>query len=368
MIRIEAYFAVTSNTVQIGAHAQLRFGFDDFGIDGELGFDALFQFSPFYFIIEVNISLSLHVFGLDLLTVRVDLSLEGPTPWHARGTGHVSLLFFDISADFDVTWGDSAETTLPPVAVVPLITAELDKRENWTAALPANATQLVSLRGGTDSATELVMHPLGTLRVSQRLLPLQLTLDKLGTQKPSDANRFELVVIGGGLERKSDARERFAMAQFVKMDDATKLSRPSFETGNGGIELGAIGAQLATSHMARRVVRYEEILIDGEYRRHQRKSRFSTGLFAHHLRGSAVTTSKLSAARKARFDPFGSDKVKVDGDAYVVAHADTNRAFGAAASTFSSDAEARDHLTRLAASDPTAAATLHVIPASELAA
>jgi len=173
------------------------------------------------------------------------------------------------------------------------------------------------------------------------------------------------VVTSGQLERKNDAREQFAMAQFLNMDDATKLSRPSFQPGDGGIELGATGDQLATSHMARRVVRYEEILIDGEYRRHQRKSRFSTGLFAHHLRGSAVTMSKLSAARKTRFDPFGNDKVKVGADKYVVASTDTNVALAAAA--FGSEAEARDHLNQLAASDPGASKALHVIPVSEAA-
>src|SRR6185295_2544051 len=113
-----------------------------------LGFDALFQFSPFYFIIEVNISLRLNVFGFDVLSVRVDLSLQGPSPWRARGTGHISFLFFEFSADFDVTWGDRAETTLPPVAVLPLLQVELDKKENWTAALPAGNKLLVSLRGG----------------------------------------------------------------------------------------------------------------------------------------------------------------------------------------------------------------------------
>ena len=67
-------------------------------------------------------------------------------------------------------------------------------------------------------------------------------------------------------------------------------------------------------------------LIDGEYRRHQRKSAGSPpGLFAHQLKGSAVATSQLSAAYKASFDPFGDDKVAVPGDAYTIANADTNR-------------------------------------------
>jgi hypothetical protein len=367
MVRIDAYFAVTSNTVQIGAHAQLRFGFDDFGIQGHLGFDALFQFSPFYFIIEVNISLSLNAFGFDVFSVRVELSLEGPTPWRARGTGHISLLFFEISADFDVTWGDSAETTLPPIAVLPLLMAELDKRESWTAALPPGNNLLVSLRGGVEESAELVMHPLGMVRLSQRLLPLALSLDKVGTQKPSDAKRFELLVTGGGLEKKNEARENFAMAQFLNMDDATKLSRPSFEPGTGGLELGASGAQLTTSHMARRVVRYEQILIDGEFKKHQRKSLFSTGLFAHHLKGAAITTSVLSAAHRERFNPFGADTIAMAGEAYTIVHTDTNRAY-AATTAFGSASEARDHLTRIAATNPAEARSLSVIPAWEVAA
>lgn len=367
VVRVTAYFAVTSNTVQVGAHAEIRFGFDDFGISGHFGFDALFQFSPFYFVIDANVSLTLDVFGLDVLSVRVDLSLEGPAPWRARGTGHVSLLFFEISADFDVTWGDSAQTTLPPVAVLPLLAAEFDKKENWTASLPAGNKLLVTLRGGTEMANQLVMHPLGSLRVSQRLLPLVLTLDKLGTQRPSDAKRFELIVTGGGLARVSDAQERYAMAQFVNMDDATKLSRPSYESGNSGLVLGATGAQYATSYMARRVVRYEVVLIDGEFRNHIPKAVLSTGRFSHLLAGNAVTGSSLSASYKSKRQPFTAEqKIAVAAPAFVVADAGTNRAISGTAS-FQSAAAAHEHLAALGATDTFAGRALHVIPAWEAA-
>jgi hypothetical protein len=158
------------------------------------------------------------------------------------------------------------------------------------------------------------------------------------------------------------------MAQFVDMDDTAKLTRASFESGTGGIELGAAGAQHTTSHLARRVLRYEVILIDGEHRRHQRKSQLSVALFAHELNGSAVTLSALSAAQRSRLDPFGDDKVKVPGEAYTIAHADTNRPLAAAAASFASEAEARDRLAAIVAADPAAAKTLHVIPAWEAAA
>jgi Family of unknown function (DUF6603) len=364
VVRITAYFAVTSNTVQIGAAAEIRFGFEDFGIEGHLGFDALFQFSPFYFIIEVNISLRLNVFGLDVLSVRVELTLEGPSPWRARGTGHVSLLFFEISADFDVTWGDRAETTLPPIAVLPLLQAEFDKKENWTASLPAGRKLMVALRAATEMPNQLVMHPLGSLRVSQRLLPLALALDKFGTQTPSDAKRFELLVSGGGLAKIGDAREKFAMAQFVKMDDATKLSRPSYESGNGGLELSAAGAQMTTSHMARRVVRYEIVLIDGEFRKHIPKGVLSAGLFAHHLAGSAVTLSPLSASYRSKLDPFPNEKVKVKGEAYTIVDTDTNRVVGGV-TEFASSAAAHGHLQTLQGSETLVGRNLEVVPVWE---
>src|SRR5215475_10739817 len=61
-IRVEGYFAVTSNTVQFGANAELVLGFDDFGLEGHIAFDALIQFSPFYFIVSISASVSLKAF------------------------------------------------------------------------------------------------------------------------------------------------------------------------------------------------------------------------------------------------------------------------------------------------------------------
>src|SRR5262249_5684492 len=156
-------------------------------IEGYLGFDVLFQFNPFYFIVEVTAGASLKVFGIGLWGISLRFSLEGPTPWHAKGYGEVSFLFFSFKAHFGETWGESRTTTLPPIAVMPLIAGELAKLENWTAQVPDGNQLLVSLRK-VSGPTGLVLHPLGTLQLSQRAVPLNLTIDKVGTQKPSDAH------------------------------------------------------------------------------------------------------------------------------------------------------------------------------------
>lgn len=366
-LRVEGYFAVTTNTAQFGARAELRMGFSDFGIEGHIAFDALLQFSPFYFIIEISASVSLKAFGVGLFSVRLRFSLEGPTPWRARGSGSISLLFFDISADFDVTWGESRDTTLPPIAVMPLLEAEFAKPDNWQALLPAGANLLVSLRKLEPATSNLVLHPVGTLRVSQKAVPLDLPIDKVGTQKPNDAKRFVLQPAGdSGLAKRADKNESFAIAQFQNMDDAAKLSRPAYQPEHGGLELSAAGQALNSAQVVKRVVRYEEIIIDSNYKRFIRRFfGFFGSLFAHFLRGNAVSKSALSQYQKQLKQPF-DEKIAINPEAYVVAFQANNKAFATASASFHSEASARAFLQSQITANPGLHDSLHVIAGYEV--
>jgi hypothetical protein len=363
-VRVEGYFAVTTNTAQFGAHAELFFGLGSLNAQGHIGFDALFQFSPFMFVIDVSASFSVNAFGVGVFSVRIRGSLEGPTPWRAHGTGSISLLFFDISVEFDVTWGEERDTSLPSIAVMPLIKAEFDKAENWRALLPASSNLLVALRAPTPNETALVLHPVGVLRVSQRLIPLELHLDKVGNQKPNDVNRLSVEVTGTGLARKGDAFESFAPAQFQDMSDDDKLSRPAFGPERGGLDLSAAGADMRSSKMVKRFVRYEEIVLDSNFKRFARRfAPFVSSLFDFFLRGNAVSKSDLSQAKKKQFQPF-DDVVAVVPETFSVAYQADNTSYGSA--SFASEASARDYLAGEVAGDPNLADALHVIPGFEV--
>lgn len=365
LIRVEGYFAVTSNTVQFGAHADLRFGFDDFGIEGHIGFDVLIQFSPFYFIAEISASVSLKAFGVGLFSIRLRFSLEGPTPYRAKGSGSISLLFFEISADFDITWGESRDTSLPPIAVILVLKGEFEKMDNWRALLPAGNNLLVALRKFDAPANTVVLHPVGTLRISQKAVPLDLSIDKVGNQKPNDAKHFSVSVSSGGLGKKGDAQEQFAIGQYQDMDDATKLSRPAFQLQNGGIELSVTGQDVNSSRVAKRIVRYEEIIIDNNYKRFVRRFRtLASALFVHFLKGASVSQSSLSQHYAQQRQPF-VEKITVKDEAYAVAFQSNNQAFNGTA-TFSSEASAREFMQQQIALDPNQSGTLHVIPQYEV--
>jgi hypothetical protein len=366
-IRIEAYYAVTSNTVQFGSQAELYFGFDGLNVSGHIGYDVLFQFSPFHFIAQISGSLSLEAIGVDVLSIRLKFSLEGPSPWRAKGSGSVSILFWDIDVDFDITWGEEENTTLPPIEVMPLLVAEVGKKDNWKALPPASNNLLVSLR--QLDPTLLVLHPVGSLTVTQRAVPLSLTLDKVGNQKPSDVNRIEITsaLSGATTFNLSPVLESFAPAQFEELSDAEKLSRPSYQKLTGGVIISMGGGSLQSSKMTKRKIEYEVTIIDKEpvpLLPYGKLLKAVSGLFSGFLRGAAVAKSKLSFHYKTQLQPF-AEKIAVKPEGYSVAFNHNNKAFSSAA-TFESEAMAMDYMKQQLSANPGLKETLHVIPNYEV--
>jgi hypothetical protein len=162
---------------------------------GHLGFDALFQFSPFRFAIHISGDVSLKAFGVGAFGIDLDFQLEGPAPWRAHGRGSIGFLFFSVSADFDITWGEERDTTLPPVAVLPLLAAEIGKTEGWETRLPSGGNRALVTCGTLPDTDDLVLHPLGTLFVRQRALPLNVRVDRIGGQRASDGKRFRVAPV-----------------------------------------------------------------------------------------------------------------------------------------------------------------------------
>lgn len=362
-IRVEGYFAVTSNTAQFGAAVELYFGVSAFSVEGHLGFDALFQFSPFYFNISFSASMSVKVFGAGLFSVRIRGELEGTSPWHVEGEGSISVLFWDIDVPFSHTWGDGADTVLPSTPAMPILIEELEKRENWLAIAPSGAPISVSLRE-IDPTLELVLHPVGTLRVSQRALPLNLDIQKVGNKKIADISRLTVKVGGSGLVERAKFREQFASAQYRDIDGANKLSAPGYEKFDAGSDISVSGTDARTSHAVKRVVLHELILIDDNYKEHVVRFFNATfKWFALLLSSNATARSPVSQLSKAQKVPF-AEKVVAKETGFVIASAMDNAPW-TATKTYRSHAEALDALKSQSRVDAKVANDLHVIPTAE---
>ena len=305
-ISVDGYFAVTSNTAQFGAHAELFFGFSALSVQGHVGFDALFQFSPFRFVIDISAGVSVKVFGVGLFSVSLELTLSGPAPWEAKGSASISLLFFSIPVDFDVTWGENRDTLSPPVQVLPLLAAELAKPQSWRTRSPVGGGPLVNLRRLPAGEADIVLHPLGTLIVQQRAVPLDIRVDKVGSEHAADVSQCQVTVNSAGLVKVSDATDMFALAQFENLSDAQKLSLPSFEPEHAGLELAPDGAAMASRRAVRRSARYEQIVIapDVPAPSVSHLVPYNSTLFRHFLGGASVARSPLAQAQRTLRQPF----------------------------------------------------------------
>ena len=362
-IRVLGYFAVTSNTAQFGARAELYFGFSALSASGHVSFDALFQFSPFYMIIQASASLSVKVFGAGLFSIHLKLTLEGPTPWKARGNASITLLFFDVSVDINKTWGDKKDTSLPNIEVMPLLVTELEKQENWKAFIPSNNKLYVSLRK-IDSMADLVLHPLGTLQLSQKAIPLEMDLDVVGAQKPKDANHFTVEPNSSELNRSKSLKEMFAIGQFKNLSQTEKLSSPSYQSIDSGLELSISGEQFKTGKTVKRHIRYELVIMDSNHKR--MVLLFFVGiktLFTNFLKGNTVAKSAISNQTFKKRQPF-EERIQMRPMGFAVANKANNKLFTTQAK-FTSHAQAMDYMKGQINKNPSLAGSLHVLPLTE---
>ncbi|MCP4632623.1 MAG: hypothetical protein GY855_06815 [candidate division Zixibacteria bacterium] len=250
-ITIECYYAVTSNTVQFGAKAELYAAACGFNVYGFIGYDVLFQFEPFRFIADIYAKLALRRGSSVLMSIRLKGTLSGPTPWDVRGEASFSILFFDITIDFHETWGDRPESIEKEKKdLLQLLTDEVNDYRNWVSDIPDNNQLYASIKEIDQSEDKPVIHPFGILTFSERKIPLNITIDKYGTMIPLNENKFELTDVSSNSDSLATqgTKEQFARANFKEMSDSEKLSYPSFEELNSGfIITGSKNLQLPTA-------------------------------------------------------------------------------------------------------------------------
>ena len=241
-LRADGYFALTSNSVQLGAHVQLRADIGVAGAEGHLGFDALVRFDPFSFEIDLSAGIALYVFGASFAGVDLSLHLEGPGLWLAHGTASVSFLFFDF--DFEVgpiTWGEGENPPADAVSPVQLVVTALQKPASWHSAPPEERDRVAHLIAAEDGGAILV-HPLGAFEVRQHAVPLETTIERVGRHPASEprVNLGEPTIGGQPVQAVSYATDLFAPGQFLDLTDDQKLSRPAFERFPSGVRLAGV--------------------------------------------------------------------------------------------------------------------------------
>jgi hypothetical protein len=377
-LRCEAYFALTANTVQFGARAELYASASGFSIQGETGFDVLIQLSPFSFLADFYAQLQLKRGSTNLFKVRVEGALAGPRPLHIKAKATFEILWWDVTIRVDTTLVEGEKPPLPaPVDVFPLLRDALSSPGNWLSQLPPRQRQVVTLRAvtpGTSAPVQTLLHPLGTLAIKQTVVPLDLDISRFGAATPTGARRFSItsVSLGGQNQAAQPLRDFFAPAQFIEMSDGEKLSRPSFESMTGGVAIGssevAISAN-AADWLEVPAIEFETLIVDkatGGTRpspppEQQGRYRLTPILLGQQARFGAAGSSELRRTGKERYRST-ADKYLVAREGWTIVTTD-DLAVQTASVSYS---EAVQALTRIKQQQPTRADVLKILRKSEL--
>jgi hypothetical protein len=235
LLRLESYFAVTSNTIQCGARVDLHAASGGFSVDGFFLFDTLITLSPFGLEVAIGISAAVTYQGSVICSVSAALLIVGPGPWQVSGKASVSFLCISASVSFDATLGQGTPPPAPAaIDVAQLLAQAIGTNSNWSAQAPAGDAIIAVRSLPADGAVRA--HPFATLTFRQQTAPLGITLECYGAAPISGADEFSLTAVQlGSLPSTTTAvTDQFAPAQFLNMSAAEKLSQPSFEPLQSG--------------------------------------------------------------------------------------------------------------------------------------
>jgi len=251
-LTLTGYFALSPGTIQFGVNLAAKATIGPVGLTGDIGFDALIYREPTtHFLVDFHIKAAVTFKGHSLAGVKVEGTIEGPGLWHVKGKVTFSILWWDIDKSFDETWGTADEAVIVQTSVVGLLTTELNRRENWTAQLPAGGEAMVTIASRPGELATLA-HPLGRFTFSQRTVPLGLAMEKFGEGGIDGPNRFDVTGMRVG-EAGLDATERVAVrdhfprSQFLEMTEEDRLTRPSFEEMDAGVEFSSAAYSVSES-------------------------------------------------------------------------------------------------------------------------
>jgi uncharacterized protein DUF6603 len=230
-LRAEGYFAVTSNTLQLGARIEASFNLGISAV-GFLGLDVLIQFRPFHFTAAVHAGFRVEAGGFTFAGVALDGTIDGPGPIVISGRLTIETFLFDVSWHETFTLpGSGGEASAPPINLLEALKGELELARNLRALAGPDAG--VATRPRPQDGEKALVAPLGQLVWSQRKAPLGVLIERLEGAplgSPQGA-RF-----AGPAQRAE--RALFSPGSFTTLSSAEALNRPAFEELEAGAVLG----------------------------------------------------------------------------------------------------------------------------------
>lgn len=241
-LRLETYLAITSNTFQVGAALDAGIEVGSLQARGFFTFDALIQFTPFYFSVGFSAGFHIEWGPISLASVRVDGTLSGPGPLVIDGRFTIEILFFDISWHDTFTLGEASGERAPSVpSLLEVLQGEIGKPANLEALGGGDREVAVTLGGAPPAsgtgAQETVVLPQGQVIWRQKRAPFNVLVERFeGVPLPAPQ---AVVVATDALEDLGMAGEAvqdwFSPGTFITLSTSEALNQVAFERLDAGV-------------------------------------------------------------------------------------------------------------------------------------
>ena len=261
-------FAITANSLQIGARAELYAEALGFSVEGWVGFDALLIFQPLSFRFDFSAGMTLYRGSSRIASITVDGHLTGPSPFHAWGSGlrdrAVHRHSRSVRRDVRRAQGQRATSDRS----WPLLEAAIQRIDNWHAELDDDVESVVTLLAPADAPEMLLLHPMGSATLRQRVLPFNRLLERFGQHELIGPDRFDITGVRIGTAAAGDwiPSRRISRPGISRTLESAKLSRLLLEPMDAGISIGDDVVESPLDAIKVATLEYETRIIDAPWR------------------------------------------------------------------------------------------------------
>jgi hypothetical protein len=272
-ITLTSYFALTLNSLQFGARADLyaKGGHypivKDVSAEGQIYFDALIYFNPFHFVVDLGGHLTLSSSSKGTLAgLGFELRLSGPNTFHISGKAWVTVCKIDIEIGIDHTWGSQQSLPSASADSVAVLKTALEASSQFDAIKSPDRISGVTLRRGASGEQDNLIDPSGGLRLIQRAVPLGVSIQKIGEAQleGGDASLDIAVSSGGGTVVVGTAKSDFVRGHYWSLSEGERLHAPAFEAHKAGIEISGDGWHINEDAAIAETYAYETIVIQAD--------------------------------------------------------------------------------------------------------
>ena len=231
-VRLDAYFAITSNTLQVGAKLEASITAGPLNAMGFIGFDALIQFKPFYFQVDFAAGFRIRFESFTLASVRFAGRLSGPGPVVLAGSFTFEILFFSVTWEDSIAIGSKTPQPIQPVSdLVQALAPELAQISNLETV---SGEDKETVLGSMKAAGKAVVVPKGQLVWRQKRSPLNVTVERFQSvplAKPQAA-------IVATTTTAVASKDWFSPGTFIELSQSESLNKAPFDRLEAGLQLG----------------------------------------------------------------------------------------------------------------------------------